>query len=76
MTRFLHLPPLGRKTTFLPPLTPKNEKFDPPPNFCIKISRHLQKSTPKRLVCFLFFAILFYKFYPILFRMIAIAVQL
>ena len=32
MTRFLHLTPL----------TPKTEKFDPPPNFCIKISRYLQ----------------------------------
>ena len=31
MTRFLHFTPL----------TPKTEKFDPPPNFCIKISRYL-----------------------------------
>lgn len=43
MTRFLHLTPLGSKNGIFDPPNPKNEKLDPPPDFCIKISRHLQK---------------------------------
>ncbi len=68
MTRFLHLTPLGRKTAFLTPLTSKTERFDPPPDFCIKISRHLQKMTemevyPQYLVIFYAFQVFYRHFY-------------
>ena len=45
MTQNRHLHPPGSKNSHFAPHPPKIEQNAPPPNFCIKIKRYLQKSS-------------------------------
>ena len=45
MAKKVRLHPRGQKTAVLHPASPENQAKCTPPDFCIKISRHLQKKS-------------------------------